>query len=150
MHYALCTMHYALCTTHVLSWYRLTERSKMVKRYTDAFRQTVVSEIVSGKWKSVWEASRAYQITGTYTVANWMIKYGYGHLLNRVIIVANEKPEEELKKLRRELKQAKEALADMTVKALVTENMLDIFAESQGLDPKEVKKKLASQLHIER
>lgn len=122
----------------------------MVKRYTDAFRQTVVSEIVSGKWKSVWEASRAYQITGTYTVANWMIKYGYGHLLNRVIIVANEKPEEELKKLRRELKQAKEALADMTVKALVTENMLDIFAESQGLDPKEVKKKLASQLHIER
>ena len=134
----------------VLSWYRLTERSKMVKRYTDAFRQTVVSEIVSGKWKSVWEASRAYQITGTYTVANWMIKYGYGHLLNRVIIVANEKPEEELKKLRRELKQAKEALADMTVKALVTENMLDIFAESQGLDPKEVKKKLASQLHIER
>ena len=133
-----------------MSWYRLTERSKMVKRYTDAFRQTVVSEIVSGKWKSVWEASRAYQITGTYTVANWMIKYGYGHLLNRVIIVANEKPEEELKKLRRELKQAKEALADMTVKALVTENMLDIFAESQGLDPKEVKKKLASQLHIER
>ena len=64
--------------------------------------------------------------------------------------MANEKPEEELKKLRRELKQAKEALADMTVKALVTENMLDIFAESQGLDPKEVKKKLASQLHIER
>ena len=122
----------------------------MLKRYTDAFRQTVVSEIVSGKWKSVWEASRAYGITGTSTVARWMIKYGYGHLLNRVIIVANEKPEEELKKLRRELKQAKEALADMTVKALVTENMLDIFAESQGLDPKEVKKKLASQLHIER
>ena len=133
-----------------MSWYRLTERLKMLKRYTDAFRQTVVSEIVSGKWKSVWEASRAYRITGTYTVANWMIKYGYGHLLNRVIIVANEKPEEELKKLRRELKQAKEALADMTVKALVTENMLDIFAESQGLDPKEVKKKLALQLHIER
>lgn len=122
----------------------------MLKRYTDAFRQTVVSEIVSGKWKSVWEASRAYGITGTSTVARWMIKYGYGHLLNRVIIVANEKPQEEVKKLRRELKQAKEALADMTVKVLVTENMLDIFAESQGLDPKEVKKKLASQLHIER
>ena len=109
-----------------------------------------MSEIVSGKWKSVWEASRAYGITGTSTVARWMIKYGYGHLLNRVIIVANEKPQEEVKKLRRELKQAKEALADMTVKVLVTENMLDIFAESQGLDPKEVKKKLASQLHIER
>ena len=122
----------------------------MLKRYTDAFRQTVVSEIVSGKWKSVLEASRAYGITGTSTVARWMIKYGYGHLLNRVIIVANEKPQEEVKKLRRELKQAKEALADMTVKVLVTENMLDIFAESQGLDPKEVKKKLASQLHIER
>ena len=137
-------------TRCVLSWYRLTERLKMLKRYTDAFRQTVVSEVVSGKWKSVWEASRAYGITGTSTVAEWMIKYGYGHLLNRAIIVANEKPEEELKKLRRELKQAKEALADMTVKALVTENMLDIFAESQGLDPKEVKKKLASQLHIER
>lgn len=133
-----------------MSWYRLTERLKMLKRYTDAFRQTVVSEIVSGKWKSVWEASRAYGITGTSTVARWMIKYGYGHLLNRVIIVANEKPQEEVKKLRRELKQAKEALADMTVKVLVTENMLDIFAESQGLDPKEVKKKLASQLHIER
>ena len=83
----------------------------MLKRYTDAFRQTVVSEVVSGKWKSVWEAARAYGITGTDTVSNWMIKYGYGHLLNRVIIVANEKPQEEVKKLSRELKQTKEVSA---------------------------------------
>lgn len=132
-----------------MSWYRLTERLKMLKRYTDAFRQTVVSEIVSGKWKSVWEASRAYGITGATTVARWMIKYGYGHLLNRVIIVANEKPQEEVKKLSRELKQTKAALSDMAVKAMVLENMLAIYAESHGEDPEEVKKKLASLLHIE-
>jgi len=78
-----------------------------------------------------------------------MIKFGYGHLLNRVIIVANEQPQDELKKLRRELKQVKNALADMTVKVLVTENMFDILAEECGRDSKEAKKKLASQLHIE-
>lgn len=64
--------------------------------------------------------------------------------------MANEKPQEEVKKLNRELKQTKAALSDMAVKAMVLENMLAIYAESHGEDPEEVKKKLASLLHIER
>ena len=54
--------------------------------------------------------------------------------------MANEKPQEEVKKLSRELKQTKEALSDMAVRAMVLENMLAIYAESHGEDPEEVKK----------
>ena len=113
-----------------------------VKVYSESFRLTVVEEIAAGKWKSVGEAARAYGITGKGTVAGWLDKYGYGHLRNRVMIVSNEKPMDELKRLRQELREAKAALADMVLKCRFTEIELEVYAEQNGEDVETVKKKL--------
>ena len=112
------------------------------KVYSESFRITVVNEIVEGKWKSVAEASRAYGIAGSMTVSRWMDKYGYGHLRNRVTVVMDEKPIDEIKRLRTELKQANDALAKMALKLLFSETEFEVYAEQNGEDAATVKKKL--------
>lgn len=111
------------------------------KVYTEAFKLHVLEEIASGKWTGAKEASRAYRITGTTTVYKWMDKYGYGHLRNRRITVSTPKAINELKHLRTEVKQLKEALADTTVMNLLNEKFLEIACERLKITPDELKKK---------
>jgi hypothetical protein len=55
-----------------------------------------------------------------------------------------EKPDEKdrIKELEGQVKRLKEALADTQVLHLLSEAQFEIVCEQQGLDPKEVKKKL--------
>ena len=111
------------------------------KVYTEAFKFHVLEEIASGKWKSALEASRAYRITGTNTVYSWMDKYGYGHLRNRRVTVSTPKEVNELKRLKAENKQLKEALSDVTVMNLLNEKFLEKACERLKITPGELKKK---------
>jgi len=111
------------------------------KVYTEAFKLHVLEELSAGKWGTPFEASRAYRITGSCTVLNWMDKYGYGHLKNRRIIVSKADEIDEMKRLKAEVKQLKEALADATVMNLLNEKFLEKACERLHTTPEELKKK---------
>ena len=114
---------------------------KVKIKYSEAFKQEVVSEIESGRLNFK-EARIKYGILGGSTIQYWIKRKGKLELLSKVIRV--EKPEEKdrIKDLERQVKVLKEALADTQVKYLISEKQLEIFCREHGLDIEEYKKKL--------
>ncbi len=109
------------------------------KRYSEAFKLSVVREVADGKWRGPLEASRAYRVSWS-AVSRWMEEYGHGHLLKRVIHVKSKGEADELKRLKAEVRKLKEALADAHLDLKLSEAFFEISCERQGLDPADVKK----------
>jgi transposase-like protein len=122
---------------------------KGFKRYSEAFKLSVIREIADGKWSGPAEASAAYRITGSMTVGHWMEEYGQGHLLNRVTRVEMKDEKTELKRLKAEVHKLKEALADAHIDLKLSEAFFAIVCEEHGTDPADAKKKLAGKLGTE-
>lgn len=114
---------------------------KTVLVYSQAFKNEVVQEVESGQ-STIKEVCRKYGIGGSHTVQDWLKRMG--KLQSLPITLRVEKPDEKarIKELERQVKQLKEALADTQVLHLLSEAQFEIVCEQQGLDPKEVKKKL--------
>ena len=86
--------------------------SAKVIRYSEAFKQQVVSELEEGRFGSSFEASRAYGITGSHTVQRWVMEYGKSHLLSKVVRVEKQGEPGEIKRLKERVRQLESALAD--------------------------------------
>jgi transposase-like protein len=116
--------------------------SKRWIRYSEAFKQQVVSEIERGRFNSATEASKAYGIGGKATVARWLRESGREELLGKVVRV--EKPGEpgELRRLKERVRKLEAALADAHMDRALNESFFEILCEQQGIDPKAFKKKL--------
>ena len=115
-------------------------RRNTVKRYSEAFKQQVVSELESGQG-SLQELRRKYGLS-TNTIQYWIKRIGKLELLPNLIRV--EKPDEvdRIKELERQIRQLKEALADTQVDSIINRSYFEVLCEQQGLNPEEVKKKL--------
>ena len=116
------------------------------KRYSEAFKLSLMREIADGKWRGSAEAASAYRITGHGTVVRWMEQYGQGHLLNRVTRVETKDERTELKRLKAEVHKLKEALADAHIDLKLSEAFFAIVCEEHGRDPADAKKKLVGKL----
>lgn len=116
------------------------------RRYSEAFKLQLIREIAEGRWDGVASASAAYRIGGAVTVRNWMERYGYGHLLKRVMHVRTPGEVDELKRLKVEVRRLKEALADAHLDVKLSEAFFEVVCKRHGEDPVEVKKKIAGPL----
>jgi len=68
-------------------------RQRTVIHYSMSFKRQVVSELESGRFDSIGQASEHYGINGSTTVRKWLGKFGRNHLCPKVIRV--EKPDEQ-------------------------------------------------------
>ena len=82
----------------------------------------VVRELEQGRFKSPWEAGRAYGVKGTKTVAYWVRQFGKDHLLGKLVRVMKADEEAEVKALRKRVRELERALADahMDLKRLLS------------------------------
>lgn len=110
--------------------------------YTDDFRRKVVQEVVSGKWTGFTHAQRVYGIKGSVTVRNWMERYGYGHLLERIVVMKSNEEVNEVKKLTAEVKRLKESLADVYLDLQIEKQISLILLKETGRAREEVKKNI--------
>ena len=62
-------------------------QQRLVVRYSMSFKRQVVSELESGRFDSIGQASEHYGITGSMTVKKWLVKFGRNHLCPKVIRV---------------------------------------------------------------
>ena len=110
-------------------------------RYSEAFKQQVVDELGEGRFRSPYEASQAYGITGNGTVRRWVGEYGRGHLLRKVVRV--EKPGEpgEIRRLKERVRRLEEALADAHMDRALDRSFFEILCERTNVDPEAFKKK---------
>lgn len=114
------------------------------RRYSEAFKMQVISDLESGKIVSQAEARRKYGIAGGQTVHDWLERYGKNHLLPGVLRVEKADERNHLRDLERQVQQLKAALADAHMDAVMHRSWLKIACEDFGLgDLEEFKKKHA-------
>ena len=111
-----------------------------VIRYSKSFKMQVVREVEGGRSCSA--VRRKYKIGGGSTVMRWVRQFGSGKY-GKVIRV--EKPDEvnEVSRLRKELRQMKEALADTHVELALEKAYLEVACEELDQPMEEFKKKRA-------
>lgn len=113
------------------------------KRYSMGFKLKVMEELRDGKWKTVAEAGEAYGVTST-AIRYWMKRMGFEYLKGRIIYVKTTSEVDEIKRLKAELRKAKEMLADEIIAHKIDEVTLRIFCQEHNTTPEEVKKNVAA------
>ncbi len=116
------------------------------KVYTDDFRRKVVQEVVDGKWTGFTHAQRVYGIKGATTVRKWMERYGYGHLLERIVVMKSSEEVNEVSTLRAEVRRLKESLADVYLDLQIEKQLSLILLKETGRDRDDVKKNIPGRL----
>ena len=114
---------------------------KKVIRYSEAFKQKVVSELEDGRYGSPFEASQAYGIKGRTTVRRWVGEYGKSHLLSKVVRVEKQGEPGEIKRLKERVRQLETALADSHMDWALAESFFEILCERTNTDVEAFKKK---------
>ena len=118
---------------------------KQDKRYSEAFKLSVLEELKTGKWPSAAAAALAYGLQGP-TIYRWMDHYGYAHLRNRTMTVKTTQEAGEITRLKAEVRKLKEALSDEVVHRRIEEECLRLVCSRFGTTPEEVKKKTGTTL----
>ena len=108
-------------------------------RYSHAFKMQAVREVETGQ-DCAWAVGRKYAVKGPGTVMRWVRQFGSGKY-GKVIRV--ERPDEinESVRLRTQLRQAKEALADAHMELALEKAYLEVACERMGQTVAGFKKK---------
>ena len=114
--------------------------STKVIRYSEAFKQQVVSEVEDGRYGSPFEASRAYGLAGSGTVRRWVREYGKSHLLSKVVRVEKQGEPGEIKRLKERVRQLESALADSHMDWALEKSFFEILCERTNTDVEAFKK----------
>ena len=122
----------------------MTIMRKTTVRYSDCFKRSIVEEIEKNGL-SIEDCRRKYAIGGSSTIQKWLKKYGKNHLLNKMVRVETLDEVQKIKALETELKNVKEAFANLSLRNLVLETYLEEFGKETGRTD-EIKKKYAQEL----
>jgi transposase-like protein len=124
-------------------------QQRLVIRYSNTFKRHVISELESGRFDSIGQASEHYGITGSMTIRKWLDKFGRNHLCPKVVRV--EKPDEknQIRELKKQIRQLKEALGQTQAEKVIGDAFLDIACEDMGVDVEAFKKKVDTERFTE-
>ena len=122
----------------------MTTGRRTTVRYSDCFKRSIVEEIEKNGL-SIEDCRRKYGIGGSSTIQKWLKKYGKNHLLNKMVRVETLDEVQKIKALETELKNVKEAFANLSLRNLVLETYLEEFGKETGRTD-EIKKKYAQEL----
>ena len=114
-------------------------------RYSEAFKQQVVSELENGRYGSPFEASQAFGIRGATTVARWVREYGKSHLLRKVVRVEKQGEPGEIKRLKERVRQLETSLADAHMDWALEKSFFEILCKRTDTDVEAFKKKHGGQ-----
>jgi transposase-like protein len=116
-------------------------------RYSEAFKQQVISELEDGRFASAGEAAKAYGIGGHSTINRWLSEYGRNELVGKVVRV--EKPGEpgEIKRLQERVRELESALSDSYIDGALERSYFTILCEQTNTDPEVFRKKHVGKAH---
>ena len=96
-------------------------------RYSQGFKLQLVREVESGQ-ATAEAVRRKYDIRGSATVLRWVRRYGSGRY-GKIIRVEQPNEVSEAARLRAQLRQAKEALADVHMELALERAYLEVACE---------------------
>ena len=121
-------------------------RQKIVIRYSQSFKQQVISDLESGRFSSIVQAQEHYGISGAETIKNWLQKYGRNHLCAKVVHVEKPNEKDKILELKKQIKQLKEALGQTQAENVLNQEFLKIACEEMGREVEDFKKKAGTEL----
>ena len=114
---------------------------RQVYRYSMSFKQQVVKEIESGRFSSLSDAKEHYGITGSQTVQTWLRRFGRNHLCAKVVRVETHNEADEIRKLKKRIKDLERALGRTQAEKILDEEFLKIACKRIGENVEQFKKK---------
>lgn len=108
---------------------------RIFKRYSEAFKQKVVSEIESGVL-TIHQAQKRYCIGSHGTIINWIKRLGKNHLLAQRVRVETTNEVNQLTQLTADKQRLESALAQAHLKIATLESQLAQAEQLCGIDIK--------------
>jgi len=112
-----------------------TGKSRILYRYSQAFKMKVVSDIESGKY-TIEGARKVYGIGGQGIIQKWIRKFGKLDLLNKIVRIEMKDELSRIKQLEQEKHQLESALAQAHIKILTYESLIEVAGKNLGMDLK--------------
>lgn len=109
--------------------------SKKSKRYSEAFKRKVISDIQDGVY-SPWRAMQIYGIGGKMTIYKWLSRYDLKHSgqLSKELTV--KKKEDSILHLKERIRYLEKLVSDLSIEKKILETTIDIANETYSLDLK--------------
>jgi len=101
-------------------------------RYSMAFKQKVVSEIESGKYRLL-QASKIYNVSDV-SLYNWLRAFGKNHLIGKTVRIEMKDETDRLKQLEKEKEALESALAQAHLKIITLESTIEVAEEKYKID----------------
>lgn len=109
--------------------------SRIVKRYSEAFKQKVLQDIATGKYNKQ-EAIRVYGLSSG-AIYNWIKKSNRLDLLNKRVRIEMANEKDQLRELKSKLQEMESAMVQLQLKHLKSEADLAVAVEELGYKDKE-------------
>jgi transposase-like protein len=109
---------------------------KVLRRYSEAFKRSVVAEVESGRY-TVLEAARVHQVNFT-SVYKWLKELGSPDTQTRIVRIEMPNERDRIKELEKEKRALESALAQAHMKIILLESTVEVLEEKAGM---RVKKK---------
>lgn len=109
--------------------------NRIFKRYSESFKQKVVSEIESGIL-TISQAQHLYRIGSNSTVRNWLKQLGKNHLIAQQVRIETTDEVNQLKQLTADNQQLESALAQAHLKIAALESQIYQAEKQFGIDIK--------------
>jgi transposase-like protein len=119
-----------------------------VIRYSHGFKMQAVRDVETGQ-DCAWAVTRKYNIKGKATVMRWVRQYGSGQY-GKIVRVEKANEVNEAVRLRSQLRQAKEALADAHMELALEKAFLAEACEQMNQTVEGFKKKQTGGRHTGR
>lgn len=117
-------------------------RERIVVRYSIGFKHQVIRDLECGRFRSIQQACAHYGIMGSMTVGNWLRKYGRNHLCAKVVRVEKFNEKDQVRELKKQIRELKEALGQTQAEKVLGQAFLEIACEELGQDVEGFKKKV--------
>jgi len=123
---------------------------RSIIRYSEAYKIQIVSELEKGKLTGIPHAQEKYGISGSETIQRWLIKYGRGHLLPRIVRIEMPDEKSEITKYKKRIRELEKALADTKVAEVLNRAYFELVCKEANIkDIDGYKKKIAQRLSEE-
>jgi len=109
--------------------------TKIIKRYSEAFKRQVVDEYEAGNEVSALQAK--YGIRGNHTIQRWIQKYGKEGFRHELVYIQSSAEVGRIRALEKQVEELEQALGRMTMEKLKLESILEVL---QGTAEEPVKK----------
>ena len=117
-------------------------RQRTVIRYSMGFKQQVIRQLESGRFGSISEVQEHFGIKSPSTVSYWLRKYGRNHLCAKVVKVEKLNEKDQIRELKKQVRQLKQALGQTQAEKIIGEEFLKIACEELDQDVENFKKKV--------